>query len=133
MTHWGDITTCARELADRERAAALEQLAAENKALRAQLADWQASQHYRYIGADGKPVLARELEDRLIAAEAEAARLRADAENIAEQRNDAIKRAEVAETVYRGLLPHTYALRSILTARNITEARKIARQALGEE
>ena len=33
-------------------------------ALRAQLADWQAAQGYRYIGKDGKPVLARDLEDQ---------------------------------------------------------------------
>lgn len=31
--------------------------------LRAQLEDFRASQQYRYIGKDGKPVLARSLED----------------------------------------------------------------------
>lgn len=37
------------------------------------LADFKASQHYRYIGIDVKPVLARELEDRAIKAERELA------------------------------------------------------------
>lgn len=36
--------------------------------LEGDLADFKASQHYRYIGIDGKPVLARDLEDRLIEA-----------------------------------------------------------------
>jgi hypothetical protein len=40
-----------------------------------ELADWQKSQTYRYIGRDGKPVLARELEARAEKAEAEVARL----------------------------------------------------------
>jgi len=40
------------------------------------LADWQASQGYRYIGKDGKPVLARDLEDERDAAQAEIAKLR---------------------------------------------------------
>lgn len=30
--------------------------------LRSTLADWQSGQNYRYIGRDGKPVLARDLE-----------------------------------------------------------------------
>lgn len=37
--------------------------AAELATLRAQLEDFKASQHYGYIGADGKPVLARSIED----------------------------------------------------------------------
>ncbi|NPD16934.1 hypothetical protein HOY34_17210 [Xinfangfangia sp. D13-10-4-6] len=41
------------------------------KALETQLSDWKASQHYRYIGADGKPVLARELEARIITLESQ--------------------------------------------------------------
>lgn len=41
--------------------------------LERELADFKASQHYRYIGVDGKPVLARELEDRAIKAERELA------------------------------------------------------------
>jgi len=40
-------------------------------ALAAKLAEWQAAQHYTYIGKDGKPVLARDLEARAEAAEAE--------------------------------------------------------------
>lgn len=39
-----------------------DELNAELELARAQLADFQASQHYRYIGKDGKPVLARDLE-----------------------------------------------------------------------
>lgn len=38
------------------------QLTAERDELAAQLKDWQASQNYRYIGKNGKPVLARDLE-----------------------------------------------------------------------
>ena len=34
------------------------------------LAEWQAAQHYTYIGKDGKPVLAHDLEARAEAAEA---------------------------------------------------------------
>ena len=45
--------------------------------LEGRLSAFLANQHYQYIGADGKPVLARDLEDRLIAAEAELARIRA--------------------------------------------------------
>lgn len=41
--------------------------------LERELADFKASQNYRYIGVDGKPVLARELEDRAIKAERELA------------------------------------------------------------
>lgn len=41
--------------------------------LTAKLAEWQASQHYTYIGKDGKPVLARDLEARAEAAEAKVA------------------------------------------------------------
>ena len=81
----------------------------------------------------------------------------AEAANIAAQRDEAIARAEMAEKQAR-LLGHNLeaaehnramleidnrngwsnserfstALRAILTARNITEARKIARDALGE-
>ncbi|OYW51812.1 MAG: hypothetical protein B7Z29_21220 [Hyphomicrobium sp. 12-62-95] len=50
-------------------------------AAEAKLAEWQASQHYSYIGRDGKTVLARALEDRaeaaaaLVEAQAEVARL----------------------------------------------------------
>jgi hypothetical protein len=40
------------------------------------LADWQASQGYRYIGKDGKPVLARDLEDERDTLRAEVERLR---------------------------------------------------------
>lgn len=39
--------------------------------LEAQLKAWQASQQYRYIGRDGKPVLARDLEARLEKLEAD--------------------------------------------------------------
>lgn len=44
-------------------------------AAEAKLAEWQASQHYSYIGRDGKTVLARALEDRAEAAEADRDRL----------------------------------------------------------
>lgn len=39
-------------------------------ALAAKLAEWQAAQHYTYIGKDGKQVLARDLEARADAAKA---------------------------------------------------------------
>lgn len=39
--------------------------------MEAKLKDWQASQQYRYIGRDGKPVLARDLEARLEKLEAD--------------------------------------------------------------
>lgn len=39
------------------------------------LREWQANQHYRYIGKDGKSVMARDLEDRAEVAEAKVARL----------------------------------------------------------
>lgn len=44
---------------------------AEIARLTAEMAGWLASQHYSYIGRDGKRVLARELEDRAEKAEAE--------------------------------------------------------------
>jgi hypothetical protein len=46
------------------------------------LSDWRASQGYRYIGKDGKSVLARDLEDALDAAQAEIAKLRKQVEDI---------------------------------------------------
>ena len=58
--------------------------------------------------------------------------LRAEAANIAAQRDEAIARAEVALAKLDAVAPYSAALRAILTARNITEARKIARDALGE-
>jgi hypothetical protein len=96
----------------------------------------------------------------LRSAQAEAANLRAEAANIAAQRDEAEKRANLAESkvalveaafareqrdsgwwsnlaeVSIGKLQKAEAaqtaLRAILTARNITEARKIAKQALGD-
>lgn len=50
-------------------------LLARAEAAEAKLADWQASQHYRYIGKDGKPVLARDLEAALAAEQAKVGRL----------------------------------------------------------
>lgn len=50
-------------------------LLARAEAAEAKLADWQASQHYRYIGKDGKPVLARDLEAALAAERETVARL----------------------------------------------------------
>lgn len=38
--------------------------------LEAQLEDWKKSQHYRYIGRDGKATLARDIENKLIETEA---------------------------------------------------------------
>lgn len=71
-------------------------------------------------------------------------RTRTEAANIAAQRDVAIFRAEVVEkqkreaaldalAAYGQAGDACTALRAILTARNITEARKIARNALGEE
>lgn len=48
--------------------------------LQAKLADWQYHQQYRYIGIDGKPVLARDLEDRALNAEARIDQLELDIE-----------------------------------------------------
>ena len=64
-----DILDCETALQVADLAAAL---SAERDALAAKLAEWQALQHYAYIGRGGKPVLARDLEAR---AEAEAARV----------------------------------------------------------
>jgi hypothetical protein len=61
----GDHEHCNPWLAD-----TLGALTAENARLR-------AGQEYRYVGRNGKTVLARDLEDRADAAEAELARLRA--------------------------------------------------------
>lgn len=52
------------------------------EAVEAKLVEWQASQHYAYIGRDGKTVLARDLEARAEAAEAELATLRAQVERL---------------------------------------------------
>jgi hypothetical protein len=58
---------------------------------------------------------------------------RTKAGNTAAQRDEAIARAEVAENKLAAVGPVLDALlQRILTARNITEARKIAKQALGE-
>lgn len=54
---------------------AIAALLARAEAAEAKLADWQASQHYRYIGKDGKPVLARDLEAALAAEQAKVGRL----------------------------------------------------------
>ena len=56
-------------------------LAAELITAREALEEWKASQHYSYIGADGKTVKARDLEDELVTARAklEAAEKLADA------------------------------------------------------
>ena len=48
-------------------------IAAELIAARKALEEWKASQHYSYIGADGKTVKARDLDDELIAARAKLA------------------------------------------------------------
>lgn len=58
--------------------AAIEELAAE----KAKLADWQYHQQYRYIGIDGKPALARDLEDRALKAEVELAAEKALADRL---------------------------------------------------
>lgn len=54
-------------IAERNRS---EALAAELIAARETLQEWKASQHYSYIGADGKTVKARDLEDEMITARA---------------------------------------------------------------
>jgi 3-dehydroquinate dehydratase len=93
----------------------------------------------------------QELPDLLEHMAEENAKLRAEAANSAAQRDEAEKRAEVltkqkrdlaldvlaadgqAQEAYEAQLAAQTALHAILTARNITEARKIARDALGEE
>jgi len=50
-----------------------QEAAAAIRELEARVQDWQAAQHYSYIGKDGKPVLARDLEARAEAAEAKLA------------------------------------------------------------
>jgi hypothetical protein len=76
-----------------------------------------------------------ELLDERVAANDRAA----EVANIAAQRDEAIARAERAELLeydnrngWANSERFSTALRAILTARNITEARKIAKQALGE-
>lgn len=87
-----------RGLADARLIAAAPDLAraalsarAERDILRAELADWQKSQHYTYIGRDGKPVLARDIEDRAEAAEAELARVKEALQQIARLANSIIE------------------------------------------
>lgn len=74
-------------------------LKAQVMGLERELADFKASQHYRYIGVDGKPVLARELEDRAIKAERELVEARVSLGNIGQElRNaSAINDAALAE------------------------------------
>lgn len=59
----------AQEAQMKRGAMLLEATMTRAEAAEAKLAEWQASQHYRYIGANGQPVLARDLEDRAEAAE----------------------------------------------------------------
>ena len=125
--------------------------------LRERIADWITG---------GALTRAQRQRDRLLAEKwlfDECDQSRAEAANIAAQRDEAIARAEAAEKQVDALQAgyeamgrevnmakygqpdfawsvHTAAmaeaqaaLRAILTARNITEARKIAKQALGEE
>ena len=61
-----------------EQRARAESAIEDMKAAEAKLAEWQASQHYSYIGKDGKPVLARDLEARLEVVEAERDALRTE-------------------------------------------------------
>lgn len=65
-----------------ETADELRQVRARAEAAEAKLVEWQASQHYAYIGRDGKTVLARDLEGRAEAAEAELSTLRAQVEKM---------------------------------------------------
>jgi multidrug efflux pump subunit AcrA (membrane-fusion protein) len=86
-----DYDALAAKLAEAERVAryesdiaqqALDQMKAEKaraEAAEAKLAEWRAAQHYTYIGKDGKPVLARDLEARADAAEAALASMQSDA------------------------------------------------------
>ena len=62
-------------------------LVAALEAAQAQLEDWKASQHYSYIGRDGKRITARELEAQLEAAQAREAQIAAMiAEAVAKER-----------------------------------------------
>ena len=86
-----DYDALAAKLADAERVAryetdiaqqALDQMKAEKaraEVAEAKLAEWRAAQHYTYIGKDGKPVLACDLEARADAAEAALASMQSDA------------------------------------------------------
>ena len=86
-----DYDALAAKLAEAERVAryesdiaqqALDQMKAEKaraEVAEAKLAEWRAAQHYTYIGKDGKPVLARDLEARADAAEAALASMQSDA------------------------------------------------------
>lgn len=126
---------------------------------RERLADWISGKRLTYwqemYGAEvGRVMKAADINKRLSAdamewnttaqiAEAEVEVLREEAANIAAQLDDAQKMARhwegqyamakhAAKTFEADAMAFNKSLRSILTARNITEARKIARQALGE-
>ena len=58
-----------------------------------QMSEWKASQHYRYIGADGQPVLARDLEARAEAAETALAAERAKTAKLVEALEHEVKRS----------------------------------------
>lgn len=55
---------------------------AELATLRAEMEIWKAQQSYRYIGKDGKPIMARQLEDDRDTLRAEVERLREALKNI---------------------------------------------------
>lgn len=67
---------------------------AELAVLRAQLEDFKASQQYRYIGKDGKPVLARALEDERDLLREDNERLRVALEPFAKA-HDGRRRADI--------------------------------------
>lgn len=72
-------------------------LAAELITARETLEEWKASQHYSYIGADGKTVKARDLEDELITARAKleaAERLAAAAERLRQLHQKSLRTAD---------------------------------------
>jgi hypothetical protein len=94
------------------------------EALTVRLADWQASQHYRYIAKDGKPVLARDLEDRIEALTAERDRAIQDARDNAEyvdlvlryraERDEYKRSADHSEDVVRAARAEIDQLRALL-------------------
>ena len=98
MTSDGTNPMVAYILAPPEALAASPEVAAliaeARREAEAKLVEWQASQHYAYIGRDGKTVLASELEERAEAADAKVTHLEARIEGTAKDTQKLLIAAE---------------------------------------
>ena len=93
------------------------------EAAEAKLAEWQASQHYSYIGKDGKPVLARDLEARAEEAEARNAAMEAE-------RDEAFRRRDAWKAKADGYDELAAAVRAKVKAEPATMSRVLLKAAL---